>query len=190
MAKLKQIRTCFVCGEKDKKENLLKWISTPKGILPDLRNVVEGRGLYTCFSKKCIEKLYLKKKFPEKFCDEVKFVFPLNEVLSLIANEIEKTIFHYISLSWKSRYIVKGQNSVKDVIKKNNSNFSFILLAEDLSEKTKTFFVENFENVIIFSNKTELGSSIGSKPVGVLGFLKSSLSKKVHHNILLNSNFR
>jgi len=189
MAKLKQVRTCFVCGNKDKKENLLKWVSTPKGILPDLRCVVDGRGLYTCENKECIKKLYSKKKFPEKFCDEVKFVFSLNEVLVLIKKEIEKSIFHYISLSWKSRNIIKGQNMVKEILKEDLSKLSFIILSEDLSDKTKTFFEKSFDKTIVFSTKNILGNTIGSKPVGVLGFIPSPLSKKVHHNILLNSNF-
>ena len=55
--KRKPVRTCIGCGRKKEKENLIRIVLCPDGIVrPDERGHLDGRGAYLCRESACLEK--------------------------------------------------------------------------------------------------------------------------------------
>lgn len=54
-------RTCIICREKNKKENLLRIVAINKKAVLDIDQNINTRGMYICNRHECIEKI-LKAK--------------------------------------------------------------------------------------------------------------------------------
>ena len=49
-------RVCIACGEMKPKAELLRFVKTAEGILPDETGKLQGRGAYICHSEKKLQK--------------------------------------------------------------------------------------------------------------------------------------
>lgn len=49
-------RTCIICREKNKKENLLKIVAIDKMAVLDIKQNINTRGMYICNKHDCIQK--------------------------------------------------------------------------------------------------------------------------------------
>ena len=65
MAKTRKtpIRTCCVCGEKQGKQGLVRFVRTPDGVVKlDPRGREAGRGAYLCARKDCFDKAHKQRR--------------------------------------------------------------------------------------------------------------------------------
>ena len=44
----KKMRTCILCGERLCKDNLIRFVRTPEGVVADPKGRMPGRGAYAC----------------------------------------------------------------------------------------------------------------------------------------------
>lgn len=58
-------RTCAVCRKKGEKQNFIKLVRTDNEIVIDKEQKINGRGMYVCNSKECIQKA-IKTKAPNR----------------------------------------------------------------------------------------------------------------------------
>lgn len=63
MAKKIPMRSCFVCRTKQPKENLIRLVREPSGVVSwDFVGKMPGRGAYVCKNETCIEKALEKER--------------------------------------------------------------------------------------------------------------------------------
>ena len=65
MSKQKRIpeRMCVACRQMKPKNQLVRIVNTDNGVVIDESGKLNGRGVYLCKSKECIEKSVKNKKF-------------------------------------------------------------------------------------------------------------------------------
>ena len=65
MSKTKRVpeRMCVSCREMKPKTMLVRIVNTENGVIVDTTGKVNGRGVYVCKSKQCIERAYKQKNF-------------------------------------------------------------------------------------------------------------------------------
>ncbi|HRZ80749.1 MAG TPA: YlxR family protein, partial [bacterium] len=129
-------RTCITCGEKAKKESLLRWVNVHGQVAPDWTQKIEGRSVYTHFSVNCIDGLFNFKKLPSKFADKpVNFIVTREKIETFVCEQAERSLSLFLSLSIKSGKLIKGQNLVAESAKKGKK-LKYCFCASDLSDKT------------------------------------------------------
>lgn len=63
-------RVCIACGEMKPKAELLRFVKTAEGILPDETGKLQGRGAYICNDPNCFQLAIRKKSFKKAFRGE------------------------------------------------------------------------------------------------------------------------
>ncbi|OQX71517.1 MAG: hypothetical protein B6D62_01855 [Candidatus Cloacimonas sp. 4484_275] len=58
------LRSCVICGNKQEKKNLLRFVLIENEIVFDLHHKIPGRGFYVCDENSCLGKMekWLKKR--------------------------------------------------------------------------------------------------------------------------------
>lgn len=56
-------RMCVSCREMKPKKQLIRIVCTPNGVVVDETGKLNGRGVYLCKSKECVDKSVKNKKF-------------------------------------------------------------------------------------------------------------------------------
>ena len=172
--KIIKIRSCKSCGKNKTKDELLRIILIKEGKLAfDLKQRLDGRGIYTCYDKNCIIKLFKLKEFKkglsstsEEFC---------NMVLEILNNEL----CGLIAIGEKSGKLAAGYEKALSSIKSGKA--LLVLTATDISkEKSKKLFskVEERIKIISFGDKERIGEITGRSAVAYAAFTDIGLSNK------------
>ncbi len=165
------MRTCAGCKKKGESEDFIRFVEFEGELVPDLSRRLPGRGYNVCPSRKCI-KDFLRKKFGRKFSEE--------EVFSKTVEFLKKYLLYLLSLSHKTGVTVIGQDAVRSLSPREG----VLLLANDLSEKTKRRLKRHDFLVLedIFSSE-ELGSALRKeRRAGVVFVEKVGLGRKFYKN--------
>ncbi|HSQ33586.1 MAG TPA: ribosomal L7Ae/L30e/S12e/Gadd45 family protein [Peptostreptococcaceae bacterium] len=97
-------------------------------------------------------------------------------------------IYTFLGLAQRAGKIVSGDDSTLMELKKNK--VVLVIIASDASNNTKKTFVDKstYRDVeyIEFSNKVELGYSIGKSPRAVIGIKDKSFANKIKEMIESN----
>jgi len=126
------LRSCLGCREVRPKDELLRFVLDPEGMLyPDVSRKLPGRGSYTCFSRACLETALKRKQFNRSFKGEVKLL-PEAELLALIVKIMEEKISSLIALANKAGKAVSGSDKVMDTLRKGEA--AILIVAADTSE--------------------------------------------------------
>ena len=100
-------------------------------------------------------------------------------------NNSNEKIYTFLGLAQRAGKIVSGDDSTLLELKKNK--VELIIIASDASDNTKKTFIDKstYRNVdyIIFSNKVELGYSIGKSPRAVIGVKDKNFASKIKEMI-------
>jgi predicted RNA-binding protein YlxR (DUF448 family) len=184
-------RTCIVCGGKENKENLLRWVATENLLVPDWTRKLEGRAVYTHFDKKCLCGIYgAKKVFAQFGIKEGSFGIPETEILDFVTRQADKSVSYFVSICRKSGVLVKGQNLIAEAARKG-TKFSNIFFATDASAKT----VAELENKTGLQaaatglSKDEWGKKFDGRGVAVFALKPSKQSEKLMFYMNLLNNF-
>ncbi|MGI6394190.1 MAG: DUF448 domain-containing protein [bacterium] len=191
MTKAEKTRTCFACSKKDEKTNLIRWVVFKEKVVSDLTQKMEGRALYTHYSKECVLNFFNTKKFPEKFlCSPPVFEVDKSEILDFIKSKIISSINYFVSICRKSGMVAKGQSLIVEKTKKGQK-FKYLVNATDVSEKTVAE-VEKATGMKSFAaelDKSEIGAMFDGRPVGVFALIESAQSEKLFFYIGLLRKF-
>ncbi|HDT11150.1 MAG TPA: YlxR family protein, partial [bacterium] len=114
MSRIKE-RTCVVCGEKEMKHKLLRWVFIQKKIHPDWTQKLPGRSVYTHFNGSCLKGIYDKSRAYRQLVDnDATFAVDREKIFDYVENLSISSLSHFFSLGIKSRVMVKGQNLLED----------------------------------------------------------------------------
>jgi predicted RNA-binding protein YlxR (DUF448 family) len=142
------MRTCAGCGAKGETEEFIRFVVFEGKPLPDLARKLPGRGFNVCPDFKCI-KNFIKKNFKNRVSPE--------EVYNYTLKALNEYFLHLLSLSHRTGVTVIGQDSIKAVGEREGT----LILAKDLSEKTKRRLIKDSYLVIddVFSSE-EIGNAL------------------------------
>lgn len=86
MSTLKRIpeRMCVSCRQMKPKTDLVRIVNSPDGVVVDLIGKLNGRGVYLCRCKACVEKALKNKKFDKAYG------FSLDSVKDILESIIEQ----------------------------------------------------------------------------------------------------
>ena len=142
------MRACAGCKLKDETDKFIRFVVFEGKPLPDLARKLPGRGFNVCPSFECI-KNFVKKKFKGKVTPE--------EVYEITLKALKDYFLHLLSLSHRTGVTVVGQDSIKEL----KSREGTLVLASDLSEKTKKRLIRESYLVVdsLFSSE-EIGNAL------------------------------
>lgn len=184
-------RTCVTCGGVTEKASMLRWVNIKGTVSPDWMQKVEGRSVYTHFSRDCIEGLIMMKRLPSRFAEEFTgFASGKEETMAYVAQQAKRSLDHFISLSLKSGNLVKGQELIT-VHAKKGTRFKYCIAASDLSERTFSGIAGKLSIPVKRTSisKETLGLMIDGRPCGIFALYESELSEKVRFYLDLVENF-
>jgi len=134
MAKEKPQRTCIGCRTSMDKDELLRFVMSPEGVIvPDLINKLPGRGAYTCPNYSCIILACERKQFARAFKIETEKIDP-DELRDRIILSMENRIASYLALANKAGNVVSGSDQVAAFLKKKSPVKRMVFMAGDISE--------------------------------------------------------
>ncbi len=99
-----------------------------------------------------------------------------------VIDQLERQIIQLIQLGWRSRIIKIGFDSLKKEVEKENKGF--LIIAEDIADRTKRHILELFKGDYYFLfTKEQIGSFIGKKNVGILFIPENKFGVKLKNLI-------
>jgi len=175
-------RTCIGCRGVFKKNEVVRIVSGPDGILIDYREKLPGRAAYVCPRKECVGKalskehlskaLHLKVRPP----DAAAFV-------TLLADMIREKIRSLLSVAMKAGKIASGYSAVHDALVKGR--VELLLYAADLSDGTRdkmasSSALKDIRTETLFT-RDEYGGIFGRELIGVVGVLDKGFAETLWH---------
>jgi len=166
------MRACAGCKRRDETEEFIRFVEFEGELLPDLTRKLPGRGYNVCPTYKCI-KDFIKRKFRGRKNPD--------EIYERTVKALKDYILHLISLSHKTGITVIGQ----DEIKKLRSCEGTLILAEDLSPKTKERLKrEEWLTLEDVFNSEEIGNALRrERRAGALFVERVGLGRKLYENV-------
>ncbi|VAV82616.1 COG2740: Predicted nucleic-acid-binding protein implicated in transcription termination [hydrothermal vent metagenome] len=68
------VRSCVGCGARRAKQELVRFANKEGTLLPDISSLINGRGAYLCYNKKCFFKALKKNAFSRAFKTQIGLV--------------------------------------------------------------------------------------------------------------------
>jgi len=181
MSEIKE-RTCIVCGKKDVKQNLLRWVLFNNKIHPDWTQKLPGRSVYSHLENSCVEGIYDKNRVLKKIQQmELSYAVEREKIFDHIYSLSHSSLAHFFSLGKKSGVLFKGQNLLEDCIKKGKDNFKVCFTASDIAERTLKNMEKLFGQRLVKTklSKDEMGFLVDRSVVGTVAFTKSEITERV-----------
>jgi len=171
-------RSCLGCREVRPKDELLRFVLDPEGIIfPDISRKLPGRGAYTCFSRTCLEAAIKRKQFSRTFKTEAKLL-PEEDLLPLITRLQEEKINSLIALANKAGRAVSGSEKVMSELRRGETGL--LIIAEDISTESRAKFIASAVRAGVetfrFSLKDRLGASLGKEIRTAIAVQKGSFA--------------
>ncbi len=187
------VRKCTICGETHPQNSLIRYAIVEGKVYPDFKQKLQGRGLYTCYDKKCIKSFTARKKLDNRFFDgEATFALNCEQIIKAALVNIVDSMKYFSSLSVKSGLTAKGQNTVQDLLSAGFKDFAFILIASDIAQNTFEKLERSVEQISVvkktFFSKSDLGQFFSTRPIGVVGLKRSSISERISDCVELFNN--
>jgi uncharacterized protein len=170
-------RTCIGCRGVFKKNEVVRIVAGPEGVLIDYREKLPGRAAYVCPRKGCIDKalskenlskaLHLKVRTP----DAAAFIARLEDA-------VREKIRSLLSMAMKAGMTATGYSAVQDALDKGR--VKLLLYATDLSDGTRGKLAfgdaKEVRHATLF-NRDEFGRLTGRELVGVIGILDKGFAE-------------
>lgn len=169
-------RTCLGCRRVLKKDEVIRIIAGPAGIVIDYREKLTGRAAYVCPTQSCITRALVKDTLSRAFKSKVQSP-DAADFIGRLASTIKDKIKALLTISMKAGKLAAGSSAVKDALEKGRVELLFF--ATDLSEGTKEKLdVQGFgplRQETLFT-RDEFGALFGRELVGVVGILDKGLA--------------
>ncbi len=172
-------RTCIGCRSILKKEDVIRIIAGPAGVLIDYREKLEGRAAYMCPRMTCIEKALKKETLAKALRINVKPP-DVSAFVSQLEADIAEKIRSLLRIAHKAGKLAAGYSAVRDALSKGH--VALLLFAQDLSEGTRDKIAgegqESFRQSTLFTRK-DFGSILNRELVGLVAILDNGLADAV-----------
>ncbi len=177
-------RTCIGCRSTMNKDEVVRLIAGPEGILIDYREKLPGRAAYVCPRRECIEKAFTRDTLAKAFRHKIRppdlapFIMHLQ---TIITGKIKS----FLAISVKAGKIAVGYSAVHDALEKGR--VFLLLYASDISEGTRdkvaVHGVALPRQTTLFP-RSELGQILNRELVGVVALLDQGLADSLWGEIM------
>ncbi len=166
------------------KNEVVRLIAGPEGILIDYREKLPGRAAYICPRRECIEKAFTRDTLAKAFRRKIRApeIAPFIMQLQTIISEKIKSL---LAISLKAGRIAVGYSAVHDALEKGR--VFLLLYASDVSEGTRDRIaihdVALPQQTTLFA-RNELGQILNRELVGVAAILDQGLADSLRGEIM------
>lgn len=161
-------RTCIGCRGAFSKEDVVRIVSAPPGVVIDYREKLPGRAAYVCPRTTCISKALARDNLSRAL--RAKVAVPGVEVFAKqLTSAIMERIRSLLLMAAKAGMLAAGYSAVRDGLEKGR--VEMLIYAEDVSGGTKEELGRVSPRIrqAVLLTKDELGSMLGREMVGVVG---------------------
>ncbi len=166
------------------KDEVIRLVAGPDGILVDYREKLPGRAAYICPRKDCIEKALMKDTLAKAL--RLKFQPPkVAYFMSQLETIVSEKIKSLLAISMKASRIAVGYSAVHDALGKGR--VFLLLYATDVSEGTKDKVevdgLVSTRQATLFT-RNEYGQILNRELVGVVAILDEGLADSLWNEIV------
>lgn len=169
-------RTCIGCKKVLHKDDVVRIIAGPEGVIIDYREKLDGRAAYVCPNAECIKKALTKEVLGRSL--RVKLRPPaVKDFLECLTTSITGKIKSLLAISLKAGKLAAGYSAVQDALEKGR--VELLLYAQDLSKGTKEKIGISGTTSIRYATlftRDEFGSILCRDLVGVIAILDKGLA--------------
>jgi predicted RNA-binding protein YlxR (DUF448 family) len=169
-------RTCIGCRQVLKKDDVVRIVAGPDGIIIDYREKLDGRAAYVCPKRECIRKGLTKEALGRSLRHAVRPP-EINGFVAQLEAGIREKIKSLITISLKAGKLAAGYSAVQDALDKGR--VELLLYASDLSigtkEKVSGNGIETIRSETLFT-RDEFGRMLNRELVGVVAILDKGLA--------------
>ena len=167
----------MACRNKSSKEELVRLVAPEGGgLLVDVDQRLEGRGVYLCPRRECMREAVKKEKISKALKKKLEGVTP-EALESLIYEAHRDRFFSLIHFCRKVGRLIVGREAVKKELKRGR--VCLLLLAEDLSARSKRVFEDAKVPLVEVGRLEEYGEAFSTRPVGVLAVTEVGLARRL-----------
>jgi predicted RNA-binding protein YlxR (DUF448 family) len=173
-------RTCIGCRGVFKKNEVVRIVTGPDGVLIDYREKLPGRAAYVCPRKECVGKALSKENLSKALHLKVRPPDPATFVTGLAAMVREK-IRSLLSVAMKAGKLAAGYSAVQDALGKGR--VELLLYAADLSDGTRDKMTSGGKEVrsATLFTRDELGGIFDRELIGIVGVLDKGFAETLWH---------
>jgi predicted RNA-binding protein YlxR (DUF448 family) len=161
-------RTCVGCRGAFNKDDVVRIVAAPPGIVIDYREKLPGRAAYVCPRRECIAKALGRESLSRAL--RAKVTVPgTGDFIELLKAAIRSRIKSLLLMAAKAGMLAAGYSAVRDGLEKET--IDMLLYAEDVSDGTRDKLGPvnpRIEQAVLFT-KDELGAMLGRESVGMAG---------------------
>jgi len=169
-------RTCIGCRCVLHKDEVVRIVRGPDGILIDYREKLPGRAAYVCPRKECISKALGRDTLMKAL--DLKVQPPgVGDFVSKLGLIIEGRIKSLLAISLKAGELVAGYSAVQDALEKGR--VKLLLFASDLSDGTREKIApHDFSSIRqgTLLTRDDIGTILNKGLIGVVGILDEGLA--------------
>lgn len=184
-------RTCAGCRKSLDRELLVRYVHSPQGeIVVDYRKKLPGRGVYTCFDRRCLENAVKRGQLSRALRQNAS---PKADLLwRELHDQVRGKVLNLLGIARKSGQVVSGTQQVLTGLRAG-ADFLLLVRAEDLSDDSAVridmtaarYTVPCF---VLFS-KELLGQLLGKSERGVVALKNGKLAVAIRDELERLNNF-
>lgn len=195
MAGTQPQRSCVACRTAADKTQLLRFVLAPDGrVVVDYRQLLPGRGLYTCLNHQCLALAVKKSSFRRVFGATAQSV-ELGELNRQLQQALIQRIKGLILMARKAGQLITGSNMVLDALKGSAPPATVVMATDIADNMKKKIECTATRQQIVFTqlfDKVSLGQMIGKEERSVVaiqdGALATLLNSELHRYKLVREN--
>ena len=176
-------RTCIGCREVFKKDDVIRIVAGPAGVVVDYREKMPGRAAYVCPRIECIRKALSRENLTRSLHTRVSPPTEQEFISMLELNGTEK-IKSLIVMAAKAGMLTSGYSAVHDAVEKGR--VKALLFASDLSDGTREKIVASGaapERQAEFLTRDEIGILLNRELVGVVGISDAGFANAIFKEV-------
>ncbi|MDH4162429.1 MAG: DUF448 domain-containing protein [Nitrospirota bacterium] len=174
-------RTCIGCRNTFPKDQVVRIIAGPQGVVIDYREKLPGRAAYVCAKPACIIQALTRDVLSRALKTRLAVVPDRGAVITMIADAAQQRILSLLSMAEKAGKLATGSSAVIDALQKKR--VLLLLFAEDLSEGTRGNIAAaagaGIVRMMTMFHKNELGPLLGREAAGVCAILDKGFADAI-----------
>lgn len=175
-------RTCIGCRQSFGKDEVVRLVAGPQGVVLDYREKLPGRGAYVCPRPACIQKALSRDNLSRALHRKVTPPSQ-EEFTALLTAAIAEKMKSLLVMSAKAGKLAAGYSAVRDGMDKGR--IELLIYAQDFSDGTKEKVLSSekipaLRQATLFT-KDEMGRMLGRELVGVVGVEDRGLADAIWH---------
>ena len=128
-------RSCIACRTEKFKDELLRFVAVDNKVVFDLKQKLNTRGCYLCFSKECFKKSTKKDLFKKALKNDNLEYISFISLAKLVRDTYKRYLYTLLRVNVVSKNVVEGVFNVKDALK--NDKAFLVLFPSDVSNHSK-----------------------------------------------------